>query len=143
VLYAPAVIQETRRPRKGAKKPQRRAVVTVTVDGQNYSGVSSGQYGHAEMQALRKFIVAQATVAAAWRKLARAARKKVFCPNQPVCGSCTIILEALGFEPKNPTVFSRAKSGGVSWGANMKVRELMEYGDLTATYQRAVTAGAK
>ena len=117
--------------------------MTLTVDGQNYSGTSSGQYGHAEMQALRKFIVAQASVAAAWRKLVRAAKKKVLCPNQPVCGSCTIILESLGFEPKTGTIFGRTKSGGVSWGANMKVRELMDYGDLSATYQRAVTAGAK
>jgi hypothetical protein len=142
-----SVIQQARGPRrggkKGAKKAQKKAVVTLTIDGQNYSGVSSGQYGHAEMQALRKFIVVKASVATAWRDLMRAAKKKVFCPNQPVCGSCTMILEALGFEPKNPTVFSTQKSGGVSWGANMKVRELMEYGDLTATYQRAVRAGAK
>lgn len=141
---APAVIQQVRGPRKGAKKaPQRRAVVTLTVGGQEYSGTSSGQYGHAEMEALRKFIVAKGTAAQAWRALNAAARKKVHCPNQPVCGSCTIILEALGFGPKTGTVFSTKKSGGVSWGANMKVRELMEHGDLFADYQRALRVGAK
>lgn len=95
------------------------------------------------MQALRNFIMQQPSVAAAWRTLMHAARKKVRCPNQPVCGSCTMILEALGFEPDSMTQFSNVKSGGVSWGANMKVRELMEYGDLADTYQRAVRAGAK
>jgi hypothetical protein len=137
------VIQEARKPAGKKKAPQKKAVVTLTIDGQNYSGVSSGQYGHAEMQALRKFIVAKGSAATAWRALMRAARKKVHCPNQAVCGSCTMILEALGFEPKGVTEFSQKKSRGVSWGANMVVRELMEYGDLGATYQRALKAGAK
>lgn len=142
-----SVIQQARGPKKGAKKAakkaQRKAVVVLTIGSGTFRGQSSGQYGHAEMQALRNFIMQQPSVADAWRTLNRAARKKVRCPNQPVCGSCTMVLEALGFEPDHMTQFSNAKSGGVSWGANMKVRELMEYGGLEDTYASAVRAGAK
>ena len=95
------------------------------------------------MEALRKFIIEHASIGDAWKALETADKKKVLCPNQAVCGSCTIILEALGFVPKGMTEFSTEQSGGVSWGANMKVRELMDHGGLSDTYQLAVTAGAK
>ena len=137
-----SVIQQGK-PKGLKKKPQKKAVVTLTVGGKDYSGVSSGQYGHAEMQALRKFITSFASVADASRALDRATKLKVLCPNQPVCGSCTIILEALGFAARAGTVFSTKKSGGVSWGANMKVREFLEYRELDGDYQRALRAGAK
>lgn len=129
---------------KGLKKaPQKKAVVTLTVGSKDYTGVSSGQYGHAEMQALRKFITFYDTMADASRALNNASKLKVKCPNQAVCGSCTIILEALGFEARLGTTFSTTKSGGVSWGANMKVREFLEFRGLEDDYQRAVRAGAK
>lgn len=137
-----SVIQQGK-PKGPAKKTQKKAVVTLTVGSKDYSGVSSGQYGHAEMQALRKFITSYGSMADASRALDRATKLKVKCPNQAVCGSCTIIMEALGFEPRAGTFFSTTKSGGVSWGANMKVREFLEYRGRTADYQRALKAGAK
>ncbi|HKR12557.1 MAG TPA: hypothetical protein VJT15_10895 [Pyrinomonadaceae bacterium] len=129
---------------KGLKKaPQKKAVVTLTVGAKDYSGVSSGQFGHAEMQALRKFIMSFDSMAKASKALNEATKLKVRCPNQAVCGSCTIILQALGFEPRAGTSFSNSKSGGVSWGANMKVREFLTFRGLEATYQKALKAGAK
>jgi hypothetical protein len=143
VAGAGSVIQQGKPKGLGKKAPQKKAVVTLTVGSTDYSGVSSGQYGHAEMQALRKFITSYGSVADASRALDRATKLKVKCPNQPVCGSCTIILEALGFEARSGTVFSTRKSGGVSWGANIKVREFLEYRGLDGDYQRALRAGAK
>lgn len=141
--HGPSSVIQQGKPKGSKKKPQKRAVVTLTVGTREYSGVSSGQYGHAEMQALRKFITSYGSVPDASRALDRATKLKVLCPNQPVCGSCTIILEALGFGPRAGTVFSTRKSGGVSWGANMKVRELLEHRGLDGDYQRALRAGAK
>lgn len=140
-----SVIQQARGPKKRKKTAQRKAVVILTIDNKTYRGQSSGQYGHAEMNALRNFITQQASISEAWDVLNGANRKKVTCPNQPVCGSCTKVLEALEFSPKGPTVFSKKKSGGVSWGANMKVRELMEYGGEATreAYRSALRAGAK
>jgi hypothetical protein len=143
VAGAGSVIQQGKPRGAGKKKPQKKAVVMLTVGSKDYSGVSSGQYGHAEMQALRSFITSFGSVADASRALDRATKLKVRCPNQAVCGSCTIIMEALGFEPRAGTVFSTKKSGGVSWGANMKVREFLEYRGLDGDYQRALRAGAK
>ena len=138
-----SVIQQGRKPKGGKKAPQKRAVVTLTVGAKDYSGVSSGQFGHAEMQALRKFIMAYDTIAKASKALDEATKLKVRCPNQDVCGSCTTVLQALGFEPRAGTSFSKSKSGGVSWGANMKVREFLAFRGLDATYQKALKAGAK
>jgi hypothetical protein len=138
------VLQAQKRRKTTKKKPvQRKAVVTLTVGANSYSGVSSGQFGHAEMQALRNFIVDKGSVAAAWQALNRRVRKRVTCPNQPVCGSCKMVLEALGFGAEAGTVFSARKSGGVSWGASMMVRDLMDHAGLGATYNRAIRAGAK
>ena len=143
-----SVIQETRGPRGakkgGAKKAaQRRAVVTLTISGTPYRGESSGQYGHAEMQALRRFIISKPTVRDALRILQGRGRKTVKCPNQPVCGSCKMILEAFGFQAHPGTVLSNRKSGGVAWGANIKVRELMELAGEMGTYRAALAAGAR
>lgn len=142
-VTGPGSVIQQGKPKGAGKKPQKKAVVTLTVGSKDYTGVSSGQYGHAEMQALRKFITSFGSVADASRALDRATKLKVQCPNQPVCGSCTIILEALGFGARSGTVFSTRKSGGVSWGANMKVREFLEYRGLDGDYQRALRAGAK
>lgn len=146
-IGAASVIQETRGPRGakkgGAKKAQRRAVVTLTISGRPYPGESSGQYGHAEMQALRRFIISKPSVADALRILRGRGRKTVTCPNQPVCGSCKRILEAFGFQAAPGTVLSNRKSGGVAWGANIKVRELMELAGEMDTYRAALAAGAR
>src|SRR5262245_50293138 len=44
-----SVIQEVRKKTTKKKPVQRKAVVTLTVGANSYNGVSSGQYGHAEM----------------------------------------------------------------------------------------------
>ncbi len=139
---AGSVIQQGK-PKGPKKKPQKKAVVTLTIDTDEYSGISSGQFGHAEMEALRKFITAYDSVADASRALDQATKLKVRCPNQPVCRSCTMILQALGFEARFGTSFSDKQSGGVSWGANMKVREFLVYRGLENTYRRALNAGMK
>jgi Domain of unknown function (DUF4157) len=130
-----------------AKKKQKQAVVTLKIGSDVVSGTSSTQYGHAEMAALRKFIMEKCdgdVGTAATRLRSRAKKKTVSCHNQPVCGSCTRVLQALGFTVADTkTLFSDVKSGGVSWGANMKVAELMEYMGLKATYDAAVLAGKK
>ena len=140
---ASSVIQETRGPRGAKKAAQRRAVVTLTISGRPYRGESSGQYGHAEMQALRRFIISKPSVRDALRILRGRGRKTVTCPNQPVCGSCKMILETFGFQANPGTVLSTRKSGGVAWGANMKVRELMELAGEMDTYRAALAAGAR
>ena len=127
-----------------AKKKQKKAVVELDIGGTPYAGESSGQYGHAEMSALRKFIVGFPTIAAASAALTAAAVKTVECHNQAVCGSCSMVLQALGFTAADAeTEFSDEPSGGVSWGANMKVAELLTYRGLDATYKAAIKAGAK
>lgn len=137
-----SVIQQGK-PKAPKKKPQKKAVVTLTIDGDEYNGTSSGQYGHAEMEALRKFILDYDSVADASAALDQATKLKVRCPNQPICGSCTMILQALGFEARFGTAYSHKKSGGVSWGASIKISEFLDYRGLGATYRRALNAGMK
>lgn len=61
----------------------------------------------------------------------------------PVCGSCTMILRELGFRPAGSTKFRTEKSGGVSWGGNMKVQALVQALGKSGIYARAEAAGAK
>lgn len=122
---------------------QRNAVVVMTIGDRPYHGKSSGQNGHAEMDALTKFINEHDTVADAFEALQTADPRTVECPNQDVCGSCTMILRALGFAPAAGTTFSPEKSGGVSWGCSNKVKDLMKHADLDAVIQNALRAGAK
>ncbi len=134
---------KSKRPKKKQKTAQKKAVVTLTIGRGRYNGKSSSQWGHAEMQALRKFIMQYPTVEKAARGIKRAVTKTVDCPNQPVCGSCTLILQALGFVPAGTTVMSTKKSGGVAWGGNMKVQQLMDALDIGEIYQQAVDKGKK
>jgi hypothetical protein len=127
------------------RKPQRQAKVTLKIGRgtRPYDSSSSGQYGHAEMAALRKFIVSYKTVAKASEAFDRLHPKIVTCPNQPVCLSCSMILQALGFQTGRATTFGTKKSGGVAWGANMKVREFMAHRNKLDVYLSALSAGAK
>jgi hypothetical protein len=72
-----------------------------------------------------------------------ASPKKVKCPNQPVCNSCRIVMQALGFAAAGGTTFSDTQSGGVSWGASMDVQKLMEAMGLRSKYMDAKRLGAK
>jgi len=149
---APASVQRSSPVRKpvssviqpAKKAAQKSAVVTLTIGAKQFQGTSSGQYGHAEMSALRTFIVSYDTLDDASDALDGASVKTVECHNQPVCGSCTLVLQALEFEAADEeTEFSTEKSGGVSWGASMKVAEFMEHKGLKKTYDDAVRKGAK
>jgi ribosomal protein S18 acetylase RimI-like enzyme len=126
-----------------AKPKQKAAVVSLSIGGVTYTGKSSGQYGHAEMEALRKFIVAQPSLGAA-ATIINAGGSTVSCLNQPVCGSCKRVLEALNFTAAaDGTELSTKKSGGVGWYGNMKVEEFMEHMGLSAEYDQAKLDGAK
>jgi len=126
-----------------AKPKQKAAVVSLSIGGQTYTGKSSGQYGHAEMEALRKFLVAQPSLGAA-ATIINAGGSTVSCLNQPVCGSCKRVLEALNFTAAaDGTVLSTDKSGGVGWNGNLKVGEFMEHMGLSAEYEQAKLDGAK
>ncbi|HEX6043292.1 MAG TPA: hypothetical protein VFZ22_02290, partial [Pyrinomonadaceae bacterium] len=89
---------------KAKKKPQKQAEVTLWINNRDYKAVSSGQFGHAEMAALKKFIdkfregatSTKEVYSKAWAVL-KDARKEVSCPNQPVCVACSMILQAFGF----------------------------------------------
>jgi hypothetical protein len=126
-----------------AKPKQKSAVVSLVIGGVPYAGKSSGQYGHAEMEALRKFIMAQPSMGAA-AAIINVGGNTVSCLNQPVCGSCKRVLEALGFAAAaDGTVLSTEKSGGVGWYGNIKVEEFMEYMGQSAAYDQAKLDGAK
>jgi hypothetical protein len=122
---------------------QRGAVVTLRIAGNDYPGKSSGQYGHAEMAALYSFLSEYTTFDEAWAALSRRSRS-VSCHNQPVCGSCTLVLQKLGFVTADAqTHFSDVPSGGVSWQASNKVRDFMISRGWGAVYAAALRAGAK
>jgi hypothetical protein len=128
--------------RAAAKKKQNAVKVVLTIGASAYAGASSGQYGHAEMDALRKFIMDHDSVSAAAVALNAAGTKTVSCPGTDVCGSCNAVLSALGFSAEVGTTLSDEPSGGVSWGANMKVEELMKHMGLKGTYDKAIKDGA-
>jgi hypothetical protein len=142
---------QARRPDMGRKPkaPQKSAVVALTISQKlikktSFVGKSSGQYGHAEMAALRVFIIMCEQAGQEPTEVIEAATsKKVKCPNQPVCNSCRLILQALGFKTMGGTKFSRKKSGGVSWGANNKVKQFMTDMGLGGVYSTALAAGRK
>jgi len=128
--------------RAAAKKKQNAVKVVLTIGASGYAGASSGQYGHAEMDALRKFIMDHDSVSDAAVALNAAGTKTVSCPGTDVCGSCNAVLNALGFSAVAGTTLSDEPSGGVSWGANMKVEELMKHMGLKGTYDQAIKDGA-
>jgi hypothetical protein len=126
-----------------AKTVQASTKVTLYIDGQAYTGVSSGQYGHAEMEALRKFIISCDSLADAKETL-DAATKTVSCTRIPVCVSCSTVLQALGFTANEPeTLFDDEQSGGVGWGGNLKVEEFMKHMGKKAKYDEAKKLGYK
>lgn len=128
------------------RKKQKRADVTLTIDGEAYDSTSSTQYGHAEMAALRKYIMdVQKEGLDAGEQLTALAKnkKKVKCLNQPVCPSCGLILKAFGFTKAGATKWGKEQAGGVSWGANMKVQQLMKRVGKGAIYAKALRIGAK
>ena len=123
---------------------QKSAQITLDIGGATFDGTSSGQYGHAEMSALRDFILTHDTLALAATALATAAGRTVSCHNQPVCPSCSLILQTLNFTAADTqTVFGDKKSGGVAWGANMKVKDFMKHLGHQAIYDKAMEMGAK
>jgi len=131
-------------PADGGPAKQKSAQVTLDIGGVTYDGTSSGQYGHAEMSTLRDFIIAQGSLAAAAAALTAAAARTVSCHNQPVCPSCSLILQTLNFATADAqTVFGDKKSGGVSWGANMKVKDFMKHLGHQGVYDTALEMGAK
>ena len=146
---------------KAKKKPQKQAAVTLWINNKDYKAVSSGQFGHAEMAALKQFVdkfregatSRKEVYSKAWAVL-KGASKEVSCPNQPVCGSCSMILRALGFDTIGTTEFSTKKSGGVAWGANLELEAFLNHiaknakskadrEKFTGLYTRARTAGMK
>ncbi|NYT43213.1 DUF4157 domain-containing protein [Sphingomonas sp. R-74633] len=140
---APAHLIQRASSSKSEKTEQKKAVVKLTINGDVYEGTSSGQYGHAEMSALRDFILAQGDYNTAAAVL-YGGRPTVECHNQPVCGSCSLILRALGFRVADAqTEFSGEPSGGVSWGANMTVQAFLADCNEQATYARALEMGKK
>jgi hypothetical protein len=114
------------KPNAPGKKAQKEANVTLTIGQLPFKGKSSGQYGHAEMAALRKYIVGHNTIQDAVNNFNKTTKRTVSCHAQDVCVSCSIVLKKLGFrEADSRTKFSDRKSGGVSWGASIKVRDFL------------------
>lgn len=134
------------KPKKKKKEKQRQAIVVLTIGDDAYNGKSSGQYGHAEMSALRTFILDQRRKGEDPQQVLKdkTVEKTVSCPNQPVCLSCSLILMELGFmEADAQTSFDDKSSGGVEWGANMEVKALMEAMGHGAVYRSALALGKK
>ncbi len=109
--------------------------------GSPYQGKSSGEQGHAEMDALNKFIKAcEAAGLNPGTVLGAAASKTVQCEAKPVCVACSRALSSLGIGPYSAaTEFGDEKSGGVSWGAGLKVRAFLGQD----VYEECVKLGAK
>lgn len=127
------------------KKKSQLTKVQLTIGRRKYPGSSGG--GHAEMNALDAFLqtcgpTKEEAFANAQGILAEVT-KKVSCIGKEVCGSCTMVLKALGFQEDVDTEFSEDKSGGVAWGATKLVEEFMEYMGLGKTFSDARKAGAK
>ncbi len=113
--------------------PQTDTHATLRIGNVNYSGRSSGQYGHAEMDALHSYL-GHGNL----KKLLRTRLKTVSCPEVPVCAPCAAVLQTLGFRPTDGrTEFSNKKSkGGVSWGLSLRVRQALEAEFGAATVNR-------
>ena len=95
------------KPNAPSKNVQKEANVTLTIGQMPYDGKSSGQYGHAEMAALRKYIVTNKTLQDAVNNFKKTRKRTVSCHAQDVCVSCSIVLKKLGFrEADNQTTFS-------------------------------------
>ena len=128
------------------KKKSHSTKITLTISDESYSGTSGG--GHAEMNALDYFLrTCGETKAEAFktakRILTSRVTKKVSCIGKAVCGSCSKVLQALGFTEDAETKFSTEKSGGVAWGATKLVEEFMEHMGLETVFAEARRDGAK
>ncbi len=136
-MKAPRATQPMKAPRK-----QRSAEVTLKIGGRGggtFKGLSSGQFGHAEMSALTKFLMKCNSFDQAWDILEAAKLKTITCPNQPICVSCTIIMkDVLGFKAPN---FSNKPSGGVDWGCSNKVKDFLTYHGKSADLNSAIARG--
>lgn len=98
---------------------------TLTIRGRQFDG-STGSNGHAEMNALDKFMKDGGQNAAQkWASLRRARDKTVACPSKDVCLKCRRVLEGLGFTKANGTTFGTKNMGSTEWGTSLKVRELL------------------
>ena len=120
--------------------------ITLSIGRRHYSGKSGA--GHAEMDALHNFVETcgeskEEAFAEAKRILTSGLTLKVSCTAKEVCGSCTMVLQALQFEEGANTQYSNEKSGGVSWGSSKLVQEFLEYMGLGDVFAAAVKAGAK
>jgi hypothetical protein len=126
-----------------AKPAQATTNVTLYIGDDEFAGKASGQYGHAEMDALRKFLSQYASPKEAAEAL-KAASKSVSCTRIPVCVSCSLVLQALGFVAHEAeTEFSDEQSGGVAWNGNLKLKEFMEHLGLGGVYATALEKGKK
>jgi len=94
-----------------------------------YAGETGQDHGHAEMDALHRYIDAQGGVDAAVIHFKRARGRVVECTGKPVCVRCTQVLKELGFECSEDTVWGMNPMGSTEWGASMNVKAfLKEYG---------------
>jgi len=94
-----------------------------------YAGETGQDHGHAEMDALHRYIDAQGGVDKAVAHFKRARGLVVECTEKSVCVRCTLVLKTLGFECSEDTVWGVDPMGSTEWGASMNVKAfLKEYG---------------
>jgi hypothetical protein len=98
-------------------------------------GSTGKDHGHAEMDALHKYVASFDTVANAVQHFNQLRRQVpapigVYCPSRPVCKQCTAVLRPLGFIPisnaSGSTVWGTDCMGSTEWGCSLKVREFLK-----------------
>ena len=107
---------------------------TLRINGETFEGSTGKDRGHAEMDALHKFILSnpgdrstfkQAIAYCAVLLKNPETPKSVSCPSRPCCIKCTYVLRTLGFSLAAKTEWSETKMEPTEWGVSMYVRDLL------------------
>jgi hypothetical protein len=104
---------------------------TLTIADAEYEGSTGNDHGHAEMDALHKFVTKfgsdEKGISAAVAALGRARKKAVQCESRPVCKKCSAVLKGLGFKPKDAaTEWGDKPMGSTEWGCSLAVQALFK-----------------
>jgi len=101
----------------------------------SFNGKTGSDLGHAEMAALHKMIqwvkaerdVGSTTAVDIAARIIKDKRfsRVVFCPEKPVCPSCTLVLKGLGFTLGSGTTWGTKRSAGPPWGVSADVHLLL------------------
>ena len=108
------------------KKKKESTKVWLEIGRDNWiEGNTGNQHGHAEMDALHKYIDGFDSVETAVAAFKRLRVKNVKCPEKDVCKRCTTVLQGLGFSTCDDTEWGDSNMGKTEWGASMKVKDFL------------------